>query len=226
MRNRKIAGPIAAAALLALPAATASAHVTLQPNEVPAGEFKRLDIRVPNERDDAGTKKVEVQFPDGFYFASYEPVPGWKGSVVKEKLATPVDDHGEKITEQVDRVILTAESGEEIEPGQFRDFGLSVGLPEKPQTLTFKAVQTYDSGEVVRWIGEPDADEPAPQVKLTAATDGEAAAAEAGAAPAAASDDGGDDDDGNGLAIVALIVGALGLATAAFAVFRRPRSAA
>ena len=50
------------AATLAL-AATASAHVTLQPEEAPAGGFTRLDVRVPNERDDAGTTKVEVRVP-------------------------------------------------------------------------------------------------------------------------------------------------------------------
>ena len=62
---------IAAAALLAALAfaTAASAHVTLQPDEVPAGGFTRLDVRVPNERDDAGTTKVEVQFPPGFLFA-------------------------------------------------------------------------------------------------------------------------------------------------------------
>ena len=38
--------------------------------------------------------------------------------------------------------------------------------------VTFKALQTYQGGEVVRWIGPPDADEPAPTVTLTAAADG------------------------------------------------------
>ena len=35
------------------------AHVTLQPERVPAGGFTRLDVRVPNERDDAATTKVQ-----------------------------------------------------------------------------------------------------------------------------------------------------------------------
>src|SRR6185437_10361320 len=70
-----IAGVMAA---LVIPA-TAQAHVTLQPAEQPADEFVRADVRVPNERDDAGTTKVEVQFPSGFLFASYQSVPGWKG---------------------------------------------------------------------------------------------------------------------------------------------------
>ena len=28
----------------------------------------RSSVRVPNERDDKGTIKVDVRFPDGFYF--------------------------------------------------------------------------------------------------------------------------------------------------------------
>ena len=53
-----------------------------------------------------------------------------------------------------------------IAPGQFQDFGLSVAMPKgKPGSkLTFKALQTYQGGEVVRWIGPEDGDEPAPTV--------------------------------------------------------------
>jgi uncharacterized protein len=56
--NRTVA-IAAAVGTLAFPAA-AAAHVTLQPSEVPAGGFTRLDVRVPTEREDAATTKVEV----------------------------------------------------------------------------------------------------------------------------------------------------------------------
>ena len=47
------------------------------------------------------------------------------------------------------------------------DFPLSVQVPDKAgTTLTFKALQTYDDGKVVRWIGPAGSDEPAPQVKV------------------------------------------------------------
>jgi uncharacterized protein len=140
------------------------------------------------------------------------------------KLDQPVEQFGEQVTEEVGRITF---SGGVIRPGQFQDFGLSVGVPEgKPGSmLTFKAVQTYDNGEVVRWIGPRDSEEPAPQVELTAAEGEEASApaAEQQPAPAAASED---DDDGNGLAIAALVVGALGLIAGLAALFmarRRPR---
>ena len=158
----------AGAALLIAPAA-AQAHVTLQPESVPAGGFTRLDVRVPNELDDATTTKVEVQFPPGFLFASYEPVPGWAGAVKFRKLDEPAEAFGEEFNEEVDTVTFTAE-GKGIQPGQFQDFGLSLSIPDTPgETLTFPALQTYSNNDVVRWIGEPDSEEPAPTVTLTEA---------------------------------------------------------
>lgn len=209
------------AALALAPAA--GAHVTLQPPEAPAGGFTRLDVRVPNERDNANTTKVEVRLPPGFLSVSTEPVPGWKAELTMRKLDQPVEQFGEQVTEEVGQITF---SGGVIRPGQFQDFGLSLAVPDgKPGSmLTFKALQTYSNGEVVRWIGPPDSDEPAPQVELTAAEEEEAAAppAEQPAAPAASEDD----DDGNGLAIAALVVGALGLIAGLAALFlgrRRPR---
>lgn len=215
--NRTIA-IAATVGTLAFPAA-AAAHVTLQPSEVPAGGFTRLDVRVPTERPDASTTKVEVQFPPGFTTVSTEPVPGWTAKVARVKLAKPqVNDEGEKITDRVDTVTWTAAGQGGIGPGQFQDFGLSVAVPDKAgSSLTFKAVQTYSSGEVVRWIGPPDSEEPAPQVKLTAAE------GEGGAAPAAQQEpaSGGDDDGGSDtLSIIALIVGAAGLAAGIAALLR------
>lgn len=218
---RRITLAATAAALLAVPAA-AQAHVTIQPTELPAGSFARVDVRVPNERDDAGTTKVQVQMPDGISSASYEAVPGWTVEITKEPAPEPIDVHGEEVSEQIDTVTFTGNGRQGvIKPGEFRDFGLSIRTPdgEEGDTVTFPAVQTYEGGEVVRWIGDEEADEPAPTVTLTAAEEhGAAAGGEeeeaAGHEPAAATtSSGGDDGEGGSdtLAIIALVVGALGL---------------
>ena len=212
-----IVGAVVAALALA-PAA--AAHVTLQPPEAPAGGFTRLDVRVPNERDNASTTKVVVQMPPGFLSVSTEPVPGWDIELTMRQLDEPVEQFGEQVNEEVGRITFTADGeASAIKPGQFQDFGLSLAVPEgRPGTmLTFKALQTYSNGEVVRWIGPPDSEEPAPQVELTPGEEEEAAApaAEQPAAPAATEED----DDSNGLAIAALIVGGLGLATGVAALF-------
>jgi periplasmic copper chaperone A len=216
----RVLGVSLAVALLIAPAA--GAHVTLQPPEAPAGGFTRLDVRVPNERDNANTTKVEVQLPPGFLSVSTEPVPGWNAELTMRKLDKPVEQFGEQVTEEVGQITF---SGGAIRPGEFQDFGLSLAVPDgKPGSmLTFKAVQTYSNGEVVRWIGPPDSEEPAPQVELTAAEEEEASApaAEQPAAPAASEDD----DDGNGLAIAALVVGALGLIAGLAALFLGRRRA-
>jgi uncharacterized protein YcnI len=211
---------LAAVVALVAPAA-ASAHVTVQPATAPAGGFTRLDVRVPNERDDEGTVKVDLKLPPGFLTASYESVPGWTVKVTKEKLAKPIKVEGFDVTEQVGRITWTGDGKQGvIAPGQFRDFGLSVAMPKgKPGSkLTFKALQTYQGGEVVRWIGPEDADEPAPTVTLTAAAGASAPA------PARTADD---DDGSDGLALIALIVGALGLLAgiAGLLIARRARSA-
>jgi uncharacterized protein YcnI len=161
----------AVAATLALPAA-ASAHVTLQPSTAPADGFTRLDVRVPNERDDAATVKVDVQLPPGFAFVSYEPRPGWKVAVERAKAEQPIEvEGGFEVDEEVRRITW---SGGRIGPGEFVDFGLSLRMPngEAGDKLTFKALQTYEDGDVVRWIGPEDADEPAPIVTLTGASSG------------------------------------------------------
>jgi uncharacterized protein YcnI len=220
---------IAASAIaLAAPAAT-QAHITVQPEEVPAGGFARLDVRVPNERDGATTDKVEVRMPDGFLFVSHEPVAGWKVNVRTERLDQPVEAFGEEISEQIATITWTAaDRAAAIGPGQFRDFGLSVGMPENAaegETLTFPALQTYSSGEVVRWIGSPDAEEPAPTVTLTASEEAEA---DAGSSDESgeASESNDDDDDGTPLAlgIAALVVGGLGLVAGGSSLARSRRS--
>jgi uncharacterized protein len=212
---------VATLSALAVPA-VAQAHVTVQPKTAAAGAYVVEDVRVPNETDDAVTTKVAVQFPAGFAEASYQTIPGWSVKVVKEKLATPVKTDDGEVTEGVKTITWTATSkADGIAPGQFQDFPLSVQIPGKAgDTLTFKALQTYSDGTVARWIGAPDADKPAPQVQVTAAADdhsttaapatGATVTTENTSAPAAATGST-DDSDSNTLAIVALVVGALGL---------------
>ena len=77
---------------LALPAA-AAADVTLQPDAAPAGAFTRLDVRVPTERG-VGTKRVVLELPPGFAFASYQPVAGWRIKMSQRELVQPLQIDG------------------------------------------------------------------------------------------------------------------------------------
>jgi periplasmic copper chaperone A len=219
MRRRMTAALIGAgAAILATPA-IAAAHVTVQPAEAPAKGFVVEDVRVPNEEDTANTTKVAVQFPDGFAEVSFQPVPGWNVKVKKTKLATPIKtDEGDTLTEQVSQMTW---SGGKIAPGEFQDFPVSVQIPDKAgTTLTFKAIQTYDDGKVVRWIGPAGGEDPAPQVKITPAV-----AENAAATPAASTSESKDDDDSKALPIIALVLGAIGAIAGGAALLSRRRAA-
>jgi uncharacterized protein YcnI len=213
----------------------AAAHVTLNPNEWEAGGFARFAVRVPNERDNADTTEITVRFPQSIISASFQQVPGWERSIEMEPLDEPIEEEGEQITEHIASVTWT---GGRIRPGEFEEFGVSFRVPETPgEDLVFPAIQTYSNGEVVRWIEEPDGESPAPIVTVTEPAEEEEAAGgatgettatgEGGGAAASASSS---DDDGNGLAIVALIVGIAGLAAGlgalALAWNRSPRGTA
>jgi uncharacterized protein len=230
MKARKLV-PAALLALALLAPAVAQAHVTLQPTEAPEGAYTVLDVRVPNESESENTTKVAVQFPEGFGEVSYQAVPGWNVKVVHQKLKKPIQTDDGPVTEGVREIIF---SGGKLPPGQFQDFPLSVQIPGKAgEELTFKAVQTYEK-EVVRWIGAPESEHPAPQVLVTPPVEaGQSTAADASGGEAAggaaagsseSSDSGGSDD--KGLAIAALVVAVIALLGAAAAVFGSRRRAA
>ena len=101
--------------------------------------------------------------------------------------------------------------------------------------LTFPTVQTYSDGTVDRWIGPPTADKPAPTVDITApgaatldVTGGDAGPPAKLPADLAGSGGGStkvvEPKQSNGLAIAALVVGALGLLAGGAALMTRRRS--
>ncbi|MFD3538035.1 YcnI family protein [Streptomyces sp. NPDC058662] len=171
------AAALAAGTVLVL-SGPALAHVGVQPGEATKGGYATLDFKVPNERDNASTTQLEVNFPVDQPLSSVMPqdVPGWTVKVETSDLATPLTVHGKQITKAVTKVTW---SGGRIEPGRFQQFPLSLGkLPENADQMVFKAIQTYDNGEVVRWIEEPkegaaEPQNPAPVLKLTAAAAGD-----------------------------------------------------
>jgi len=234
------AGALAASAVVVL-SAPAFAHVSVQPEGAAAkGGYAVVDFKVPNERDDASTTKLEVTFPTDHPLASAmpEPMDGWNIEVTKSKLAKPLEVHGKKISEAVSKITWTAD-GKGIEPGYFEKFPVSVGaLPEDADELTFKALQTYSDKEVVRWIevqkdGAEEPENPAPVLALSAASeDGHAHGSKAedasddskttentAADTSAAADS--NDTTARVLAVVGIVVGALGVAYGVLAGRRR-----
>ena len=158
---------LGAAALLALAAPlSASAHVSLEQNTATPGTFTTLTFRVPNETaDGAATTKLTITLPSGTDLldsVSYIPVAGWTTQLVTTKLATPISNGDDTITEAVTQVIWTAQPGSEYGPGSEGQFKLFVGAIPDVGRLRLPAEQGYSDGSAVSWSGAADSDHPAP----------------------------------------------------------------
>ena len=236
LRGSALAGAVLAVLAVAGPA---SAHVTISPNTTAgSGDDVEVTFRVPNEEDTANTTELEVDFPTDKPITGVlpQPVPGWTIKVENTTLATPIQTDDGTVTQTVSKITW---SGGQIPPGQFQGFPVMLGhVPDDADSLTFKALQTYSNGDIVRWIdvqqaGQPEPDHPAPVLTLTAAApDGGDAAVSppppAGASPsvtvtsaapasspAAASGTSAGDSTARGLGIAGIVVGVLGLAAGA-----------
>jgi periplasmic copper chaperone A len=170
-RRTAIVGAASAAAVL-LFAGPALAHITVSPDSAPAGGAAELTFRVPNEEAKAYTVKVDVQIPTDHPIAQLlvKPVVGWTATVKTITLKKPVTTDDGTFNQAVSEVIW---AGGKILPGQFQDFSVSADpLPTGVGQMTFKAIQTYSNGDIVRWIdvsqpGQPAPDHPAPVLTLT-----------------------------------------------------------
>ncbi|MFD9903550.1 DUF1775 domain-containing protein [Streptomyces sp. NPDC059063] len=158
----------AAGALLLL-TGTASAHVRVFSEGAKEGSPATLRFRVPSEKADTTTVRVDVTLPTGVTSTGAPPPSGWTR---KEIPATEG---------RAAHVVWTATAGHELKPDQHRYFDVRVGpLPKKP-SIAFDVAQTYADGTVANWNqpprGSKEPDFPAAVLVL------DAAAAKAGQAP-------------------------------------------
>jgi uncharacterized protein YcnI len=233
-------------AALVVAAQPAWAHVTLHSYEAQqAGSDAVVQIRVPNEEDNATTTQLEVDFPAdtpliGLYV---EPTPGWQFQVTTSNLPKPVTNDDGTFTQYVSKVVW---SGGSIPVGGFMDFNIDVSdLPDVP-TIEVKALQTYSNGDIVRWIdppatgNQPEPPHPAPTLDLTPApasggsspsttapaAGGTAATGTTAAAGTAAATTASDHDSTSTVAIIALVVAVVALIVTVIALVRGRRTAA
>jgi uncharacterized protein YcnI len=169
-------------ATLAL-APSALAHAELFPSSVPAGDGQLLQLAVPNEKDNASTTEIQISIPNGFDLESVAATPGWTATISGQKQQNGELAGGDSVTWK----------------GKLSGEGLAVlpftGVPKNDGEYAFTVRQTYSDGSVVEWSGSEASDTPAARIEATTA----------GAS-------GGGSDSGRTIAIIALVVGALGLA--------------
>lgn len=212
-------------------AAPAAAHVSIQEGEQEAGAFTVLTFGIPHGCDGSPTTKVEIEIPESILNVTPTRNPLYDVEVTIEELAEPVTGpHGEEITTRDAVVVYTSK---DPLPEGFRDaVQLSLQIPEDAggTTLYFPTVQTCTEGST-GWIEIPeegqdphDLEAPAPAVEVVEAAggghggddkdagSGDGAAADGGDEVALDAETASSDDDGTDpVAVIALIVGALGL---------------
>jgi uncharacterized protein YcnI len=194
-------------ATLALGAAPAAAHIQVRPNTAAPDDTVLWEVLVPNEREQS-TTRVEVAIPPGVIPFSYAETPGWRRSLTLEP-----DDSVGSITWRG-----------RLRSDGFARFAFLASTPPKDGEIAWKAIQTYDDGQKVRWIGPPDSETPAaltavaaryPKQNAGGEGEGETAAATPAASESTAEDDGDESDStARWLAGAALAVAIAGLVLA------------
>ena len=143
------------ACMLLATSGVALAHVTVQPEEVSAGEYEKLTVTVPSEKE-IPTTEVRVDVPEGFTVSGVKPVPGWEY----------------EFEEEAGVVTAVAWSGGQIGPREFQEFEMQAQTPDEPGDFSCVAIQTYEDGSTAEWTGPPDSEEPASVVRVVSGGEG------------------------------------------------------
>ena len=137
---------IAALGATALPL-LAYAHVVVRPKEAGIASYQTFTASVPSEKDSA-TVLVRLAIPEGIESVTPTVKPGWAVRIIRD---------GEGETARVTDLVW--EHGKI--PPHFRDeFTFSAKMPAEVRTLTWKAYQRYENGDVVSWENPPMMEQP------------------------------------------------------------------
>lgn len=152
----------AVAALYALPA---FAHVTIEQPQAVAGANAKVTLRVPHGCDGAATHTFKVLIPDGVTNVKPMPKAGLQLRTIKAKLDKPlVGDHGATISEVVREVVWI---GGNLPDDQYDEFVLRGAMPASAGTIYFAAVQECEKA-AERWIEIPAAGQSSSDLKMPA----------------------------------------------------------
>jgi uncharacterized protein YcnI len=134
----------------AVVAPSAGAHAVVLPGASRPADFQQYTLTVPTERD-VPTVEVDLKVPDGITFLLVQNVAGWKTKVIKRN-------------DRIDEIRWT---GNEIPVDFFATFKLIARNPVQEGALVWPVVQRYKNGEVVRWIGPAQSDQPAARTTIS-----------------------------------------------------------
>jgi len=130
-------------------ATSASAHVTVWPQQSAPGAREKYEIRVPNERKSA-TITVEVHFPAGLKVTAVEQKPGWQAEAIRDRGGS----------------LIGVRWIGSLPPEQFTEFGVLAVNPGGGGDLAFTAIQAFADGTKIDWSGAAGSKTPAARVRL------------------------------------------------------------
>jgi uncharacterized protein YcnI len=133
---------------LSLFAGIASAHVTVGPKETSQGKYEMFTVKVPSEKEDVLTTKIQVLIPEDVNITRFEPKPGWTYKIQKD------------VSDKITSVTWTAE-GEGLSATEFGQFNMNGKVGDKATEIVWKAIQTYSDGSVVEWVEAEEENYPA-----------------------------------------------------------------
>ena len=170
MTRLNVAATMAAVLLGATGPATA--HVSLETKQAPAGSTYKAVLQIGHGCEGSPTRSIRVQIPEGVIAVKAMPKPGWELTTKVGQYARAYDYFGAKLTEGVKEIAWT---GGNLPDEWYDEFVFRVRLPDAAPggVIRFPIVQECAEG-VHRWIEvpaegqNPDAvKEPAPSVTLT-----------------------------------------------------------
>lgn len=144
--RRMVAAGVAATFVAAAPAA---GHVQVRPSVAAPDDPVLWTVLVPSE-DDAGTRQVELAIPKDVLPFSFEDEPGWS----------------RRQTMNQDGSIRSVVWRGRTKGDGLATFRFLASTPQSEGTIRWAALQTYNDGKIVRWIGQPDSDNPAATTRI------------------------------------------------------------
>ena len=132
-------------------AASASAHVTVAPQQSPAGGKQIYKVRVHND-EKVPTSSVEVQIPEGATVVSVAPMTGATADIAKT---------GNRVTAITWKI--------QVQPGKYVELPFTVQNPKGAQELQWNVHEVLSDGKAIDWNDKPGAEGKASVTKMTMA---------------------------------------------------------
>lgn len=121
---------------------SANAHINVEPKSAFSGEYVKLTFRVGHGCDSSPTTKLTLTIPEGFTTVRPQIKPGWKITVKKEKLATPIDIHGTQVVDVTREITWSGLLTDDY----MDEFAISLRAPDREGVEIFKVFQTCKKG--------------------------------------------------------------------------------